>query len=191
MIWRCGHPSLVRTLLLGLSFFLYCGLGVTVYWRQHPSAKNAFDFHRTRQSLRYLGSENSTIGSQESHTVQIGTKLWQPDTGVLFYSRVLSLSSDKTLSGRTLPRIELKTRYWRLVSTNWNPSAAVDLAVLDERHTATHCNTLQHSATYCNTLQHAATHCNILQHTTTRCNTLQLDASLADRHRWLQGGKDA
>ena len=29
-----------------------------------------------------------------------------------------------------------------------------------QRHTATHCNTLQHTATRCNTLQHT-THCNI------------------------------
>jgi len=46
-----------------------------------------------------------------------------------------------------------------------------------ERHTATHCNTLQHTATHCNTLQHTATHCNTLQHTATHCNTLQHTAA--------------
>ena len=42
-----------------------------------------------------------------------------------------------------------------------------------QKHTATHCNTLQHTATRCNTLQHTATRCNTLQHAATHCNTLQ------------------
>jgi len=41
-----------------------------------------------------------------------------------------------------------------------------------ERHTATHCNTMQHNAVHCNTLQYTATHCNTLQHTATHYNTL-------------------
>jgi len=109
--------------------------------------------------------------------------------GNLLHVWVLSLRSDKTHTVRRLPRIELKIRYRRLVSTNWNPSAAVDLAALDERHTATRCNTLQHAATHYNTLQHTATYCNTLQHTATHCRVgrvmrrLQLAASLANRHR--------
>jgi len=83
-------------------------------------------------------------------------------------------------------------------------SKACDVAQYPrQKHTATHCNTLQHTAphcttlhhtaTLCNTLQHTrldkssepcdvaqyprqkhtATHCNALQHTVTHCNTLQ------------------
>jgi len=46
-----------------------------------------------------------------------------------------------------------------------------------QRHTTTHCNTLQHTATHCNTLQHTATHYNTLQRTATHCNTLQRTAT--------------
>ena len=44
------------------------------------------------------------------------------------------------------------------------------------RHTATHCNTLQHTATHCNTLQHTARHCDTLQHTATHCTRLHQTA---------------
>jgi len=68
-----------------------------------------------------------------------------------------------------------------------------------QKHTATHCNTLQHTATRCNTqslqhsvttgrhlcictlftdrntLQHTASHCNTMQHTATHCNALFTD----------------
>ena len=44
------------------------------------------------------------------------------------------------------------------------PSAVSEM---DEKLTATYCNTLQHTATHCNTLQHTATHYNTLQHTAT------------------------
>jgi len=53
-----------------------------------------------------------------------------------------------------------------------------------QKHTATHCNTLQRTATHCNTLQHTATHRNTLQHTATHCNmshTHQQSSKKADQ----------
>ena len=53
------------------------------------------------------------------------------------------------------------------------------------RHTATHCNTLQRAATRCNALQHmriryTATRCNTLQRAATCCNALQRAATHED-----------
>jgi len=61
---------------------------------------------------------------------------------------------------------------------------AENVNAAENRHTATHCNTLQHTATHCNTLQHTAAHCqhchtlqHTLPHTATHRNTLQHTAA--------------
>jgi len=66
-----------------------------------------------------------------------------------------------------------------------------------DRHTATHCNTLQHTATHCNTLQHfvgpmhipqpqmwigTLRHTAKLQHTATHCNTTTHGNTLLGRY---------
>ena len=67
-IWRCKDPNLICAILLDLLFFLYYGLGG--YWRQHLSARNMLDFHRTIHFSRYLVSESWMCGPQESHKKQ-------------------------------------------------------------------------------------------------------------------------
>jgi len=91
-------------------------------------------------------------------------------------------ASDRRISNRT---VELSSKLSRMVisysnwskelnaakSWLWRIAPFVYLCVYDsQKHTATHCNTLQHTATHC---KHTATHCNTLQYTATHCNTLQ------------------